>query len=155
MHKAGGKTTTAERFDCAVLCVQKDEWVDSQREIHACSRADLTRVEWKPQAKRFRFGGWMGRLPILAPPGGRLCGEPINPKQPWEDPADGCPSGWSRSRFVESLYPFLRRRDAQGGRVANPMLDRCDDDTIIQLSMLFEHEQERWENYKLEALSDG
>ena len=133
----------------------KGEWDDSQREIYGCSRGDLDRVEWRIEPKRFQFGGWMGRLPILPPPGGRYHGAPINPKLPWEDPDDGCPSGWSRSRFVESLYPFLRRRDAQGGRVANPMLDRCDDDTIIQLSMLFEHEQERWENYKLEALSDG
>jgi hypothetical protein len=35
------------------------------------------------------------------------------------------------------------------------MLDRTDDDVIVQLAMLAEDEQERWEAYRLEQMTDG
>lgn len=74
---------------------------------------------------------------------------------PTEDPAEGCPGGWYRSLFIASILPYLRRRDAQGNRVVNLMLDRCDDELIIAFAMIVEDEQERWESYRLEACSDG
>ena len=55
------------------------------------------------------------------------------PPVPPEDPAEGCPGGYYRSLFVASVAPYLRRRDGQGNRVANPLLDRTDDEVLLQL----------------------
>lgn len=134
--------------------MQKGEFIDEKRAIYGCTRADLERVPWKVDPIRIRAGGHMGRLPIYAPDL-KYCGIDVNPELPFEDPAEGCPAGWYRSRFIASLLPYLRRRDGNGGRVQNLMLDRTDDEVIIQLAMLAEDEQERWENYRVEAMFDG
>lgn len=93
----------------------------------------------------------MGRLPILpeeAPPGLR-----INPQRPTEDAREGCPGSWVRSRFVASVIPYLRRRTDGGGRVPNLLLDRCDDDLLVQLVNYTEHEQDAYEAYSAEEIS--
>lgn len=98
----------------------------------------------------------MGRLPIpqdpdLAPGRAMQAGVMIASRLPTEDPDEGCPGGWYRSRFVDSVLPFLRRRDGNGGRVQNLRLDRTDDDLVIDLVAYLEAEQERWEAYRAEA----
>jgi hypothetical protein len=137
-----------EAFDCERLCMRQvpgsdDEWSDERRASYGCTRIDLPIVPSKLQPKLIHFGGEMGRAPA------RMADKPVgvrqwNPKRPTEDPADGCPGGWYRSRFVDSVWPYLRRRDENGNRVANPLLDRCDDDLIIALVLYAEHEDERW-----------
>jgi hypothetical protein len=130
----GSKKKIVERFDCETLCSQKGEWLDHPRAKRGCTRIDLPPAD--AQAAR----------------GTRI---KVAPKYPTEDPDDGCPAGWYRSLFVASLYPYLRRRDSNGNRVTNLMLDRTDDDVIVQLAMLAEDEQERWEAYRLEQMTDG
>lgn len=159
MVTSGSKKKIVERFDCEVLCSQKGEWVDMPREKRGCTRVDLPAVTWDIDANAIHRGGWMGRAPISqadadaqAAKGTRI---KVSPKYPTEDPTDGCPAGWYRSIFIASLYPYLRRRDAQGGRVANLMLERVEDDVIVQLAMLAEEEQERWEAYRAEQMIDG
>lgn len=74
---------------------------------------------------------------------------------PFEDPHEGCPGAWYRSRFVASVRPFLRTRTDDGGRVANPLLDRCDDEFLIQCVLLLEREQDAFESHALQQVSNG
>lgn len=65
----------------------------------------------------------MGRAP---------CYELEDTDRRWRHPAEdiegeGCPGGWYRTAFIESLRPYMRRRDEKGGRVSNRLLDMCDD----------------------------
>jgi hypothetical protein len=159
MVTAGSKKKIVERFDCETLCSQKGEWLDHPRSKRGCTRIDLPPVAWDVDANAIHRGGWMGRHPITAAQADAQAARgtriKVAPKYPTEDPDDGCPAGWYRSLFVASLYPYLRRRDSNGNRVANLMLDRTDDDVIVQLAMLAEDEQERWEAYRLEQMTDG
>lgn len=72
-----------------------------------------------------------------------LEGVRVNPKYPPEDPDEGCPGGWRLSPYTSSIAPYLRSRADGGARVPNPLLDRCDDDTIIQAVLYYEREHER------------
>lgn len=143
---------TRERFDCSVLCFQKDEWDDAKRSALGCARIDLPPVAWHVDVTRIHSGGHMGRAP--AHPSMQPAGiKRWSPQQPTEDPADGCPASWYRSRFIASVMPYLRRRDDNGNRVANLILERCDDDLILQFVAYAEDEQERWESYRAETMS--
>ena len=64
-------------------------------------------------------------------------------RHPPDDPDEGCPGAWRLSPFVDSLAPFLRRRDDNGNRVANALYDRCDDELIIALVHYYEDEHEQ------------
>lgn len=102
--------------------------------------------------KLFRTGGWMGRAAL--PHGTKtIAGSIVNPDQPFEDPADGCPSSWSRSRFVDSVRPFMRTRIESGARVPNPFFDRCEDDVLLQFVIYAEHEQDAFEAWAWEQSS--
>lgn len=79
---------------------------------------------------------------------------PVVWRTPPELVDEGCPGGWYRSRFVWSLHSFLRVRAEGGQRVGNPLLDRCDDELVLQLVMYFEHEQERYEAWRGEQLAN-
>lgn len=114
---------------------------------------DLPPVHWDVDAKSLKRQGWMGRARLPASVR-KQAGEDIVPAYPWEDPADGCPGGWYRSLFVYSVETYLRGRTEHGGRNSNPLLDRCDDDLVVQLVLYLEREQERWEAWRSEQ-SDG
>lgn len=132
--------------------MERGEFHDQKRSLLGCTRIDLPPVEWHVDVSRIHSGGHMGRAPAhpsMQPSGVKRW----NPKQPTEDPTDGCPAGWYRSIFIGSIYPYLRRRDDHGNRVANLLLDRCDDDLILQLIAYAEEEQERWENYRAETVN--
>lgn len=100
--------------------------------------------------------GWMGAAPIgpdEAAAMSRARGLRISPTHPTEDPADGCPGGWIRSAFALSVLPFVRIRTEGGGRNPNLLLERADDDLLIQWVQTFEAEQERWEAWRWEQQS--
>lgn len=68
---------------------------------------------------------------------------------PWSAPKEdlereGCPGAWYRTLFVESLMRFYRRRDDNGGRVANPALDRCSDPLVHEAILELEHWEDAW-----------
>ena len=74
---------------------------------------------------------------------GTIDGLPVDPEQPHEPMADGCPAGWIRTAYMDSVVPYLRRRTEGGGRVQNPRFDRADEH--VQAAVLYlEHEDERW-----------
>jgi hypothetical protein len=109
-------------------------------------------VPWRIDVRRIAVEGWMGRAPL---PAGtvRVRGRQINAQLPWEDPDGGCPGGWYRSRFVDSVRPFLRMRAEGGSRVSNPFFDRCEDDLVLQLVMYLEQEQEAYEAWAWEQVT--
>lgn len=78
--------------------------------MRGCTRSDLPPIEWDVSEHHVAFH--LGR----APEGGAN-------ERPLEDVEDGCPGGDQRCPFVVSLWPYYRRRDGQGNRVANPLLD--------------------------------
>jgi hypothetical protein len=117
------------------------DWDDRRRSERACRRIDLPVVEERPNVNLIMCG-YLGRS---AQPGlVEVAGKPVNPKLPLEDPADGCPGAWARSRFAHSIVPYLRRRTEGGGRVPNPLYDRCDDEFIWACVAHVEEQQERW-----------
>lgn len=52
------------------------------------------------------------------------------PNEPIDE--QGCPASWYLSPFFVSLQRYTRRQDSNGNRVANPALDRCGDDLVIE-----------------------
>ncbi len=97
--------------------------------------------------------GWMGAAqiaPAEADAISRRRGVRVTASHPTEDPADGCPGGWTRCLFVASVIPYLRMRTEGGGRNPNLLLERADDDLLIQWVHYAEREQERWEAWRVE-----
>lgn len=141
-----------ERFSCRQFC--RDGHDEAERARRGCARIDLEPVRWDVDAKKLRSGGWMGRAP-LPPTVRRLAGIEINPEQPFEDPTEGCPASWSRSRFVHSVMPFVRRRAEGGARVPNPFFDRCDDELVLELVLYLEEQQEAFEAWAWEQTTNA
>lgn len=87
---------------------------------------------------------WMGRAP---------CYELEESDARWRRPAEdieheGCPGGWYRTAFVESLRPYMRRGDGKGGRVSNRLLEMCDDRFVVACINLIEaHEDAALSEY--------
>lgn len=80
----------------------------------------------------------MGRAPLY-----EREGEDPRWRRPPEDLAcEGCPGGWYRSAFVESLLPYYRRRDGKGNRVSNPNLDSCGDPFVVACILAMEAHEE-------------
>lgn len=95
-------------------------------------------MKWDVAAERVSF--YMGRHPDPD-----LDGHPDNLgtwEKPTEAPDSGCPGGYQRCRFVLALARFYRRRDEHGGRVVNPLFDRCDDWLVMQAVLYREQEEE-------------
>lgn len=141
---------TRERFDCDVLCTDRGQWSDERRAPLGCRRLDLPPPGGVIDPKSIHRGGWMGRAAISS--SDLPAGIKVNPKRPTEDAADGCPASWYRSRFVASMLPYLRRRDEHGGRVANLLLERLDDDVVVLAVQYAEDEQERYEGWRAEVI---
>lgn len=75
-------------------------------------------------------------------PGGDKPGRSDWP-QPFEDiEGEGCPGSWYRTAFFASLAPYLRRQDQQGGRIPNPLLDRCQDRLVLDAVSFLEIAEE-------------
>ena len=88
----------------------------------------------------------MGRYPDKSLSGSTVLGLPQVHSRPWEDPEHGCPGAYYRVTLVDDLWPLLRRRTRDGGRVPNPAFDRAHW-TAQQAVMHLEHEEERWHAY--------
>jgi len=90
---------------------------------------------------------YMGRRPDRSLAGTKNLGRDVLWEQPLEPECDGCPGGWYRTAFVDSLDPYFRRRTGEGARVPNPRFDSAD--WLVQDAvMYFEEEQERLIAYR-------
>lgn len=78
---------------------------------------------------------------------------PVQWEEPIEPAEDGCPAGWARSPYVDSVHRYVRRRTKGGGRVSNPFFDRASWQAQ-EAAMVLEDEQERWHNYRAEVDAD-
>lgn len=89
---------------------------------------------------------YMGRYPDQRLAGTTQLGRATNWRAPLEDPSMGCPGAWYRTPFIDSLEPYYRRRDGNGGRIPNPRFDAAD--WQIQAAIMkLEEEEERWHRY--------
>lgn len=59
-----------------------------------------------------------------------------------EDPEDGCPGSWVRSRFARSFSRYQRARAEGGMRVQNPLITPDTDELILEALRYFEREHE-------------
>lgn len=87
------------------------------------------------------FGGWTGReqphTDEVDPehyPGGRV-------DKPCESKREGCPGGWYRSEFAYSISRYTRVA-TESGYASNPLLDRCDDEHIIEAVRYLEQQEQ-------------
>lgn len=156
---AGGQVDIVAPVDCERDCYARKQrrWKVSVRRERACSRVDLPLVELRP--KPGPLAAWYG-LPededfdATTWAGTRRHGlAPDRWKNPPEPLQDGCPEGWARSPFAVSVLPYVRRRDTQGNRVANPRLDRCEDRLVVDAVLYFEAEQEALVSHRDELQS--
>lgn len=65
---------------------------------------------------------------------------------------EGCPGAWYRSPFVASVLRYTRRPDGNGGRVPNRLLDRCDDELVIEAVETLEAHEDAWRQEYLRSL---
>lgn len=71
---------------------------------------------------------------------------------PNEPACDGCPGGWYRSAFLESVLRYRRRSTDGGGRVPNLMLEQCGDDVVLEAVEWLERAEDEWRNEYLSRL---
>lgn len=152
------RIATAEPYDCARDCqTSSGEWRDDVRRSRGCALAGVHPVERKPTARalyQIKIGSaYMGRYRDRSLKGEKVLGLDQRPETPFEDPAIGCPGAWYRTPFVDSIFPFLRHRTREGGRVDNPAFTRADWQTQ-QAVMQFELEEERALAFIESAIAD-
>ena len=106
------------------------------------------RLYSRPSAKHgLYFGRWPDR---------RLDGRKeidairVDPDEPIEPAADGCPAAWARSPFCDSVYPYARRRTEGGDRVDRPLFSSAPWQ-VQEAAEYLEAEQERWREYRAEV----
>ena len=58
--------------------------------------------------------------------------------RPHEKRSEGCPGGWARSRFAQSLLRYRRGRLEGGGHDSNPLVHANTDRFILECLALFE-----------------
>jgi len=85
---------------------------------------------------------YMGRDPLGPGDQAIELGIELDPKEPFEPSANGCPGAWYRAAFVDSVWPLTRRRDGNGGRIQNPRFDAADW-FAQEAALYFEAEEER------------
>jgi hypothetical protein len=100
-----------------------------------------------------RHGIYLGRWPGKhADVDSKIIGVTCPEDEPVESPEDGCPAGWARSPFADSVARYVRVRTKDGGRVPNRFLD--DPGTpwqVWEAVHYFESEQDRWHAYRDEV----
>ena len=85
----------------------------------------------------------MGRYPDKRLAGSTVLGLEQRTATPFEEPSAGCPGGYYRTPFIDSVWPYTRRRTKDGGRVPNPRFDAAP--RIVHEAVLaLEVEEERW-----------
>lgn len=82
----------------------------------------------------------MGHYPDRQLAGTTVLGVAQRPESPFEPPENGCPGAWYRSPFIDSVWPYMRRRTEAGGRVSNPRFDSAD--WLVQAAVLLQEVEE-------------
>ena len=115
-----------ETFDCLQACRRQGtaEYDPDERAARNCALPDFPRHRWT--------GEHLVQIHMGASPRYDREGQDGDWQRPLEDIAsNGCPGSYYRYAFVRSLWPF-RRKASDGNRIANPLLDRCDDRLVLE-----------------------
>ena len=113
-------------------------------------------AQWRCALPGFRESLWgppptagyhMGALPRYDGPGAS--------ETPCESHDDGCPGAWYRCRFVQSLGPYERHSDANGGLSDNIRLSRCQDPLVLDAIQYLEDERSRALAHQRERMSSS
>lgn len=83
----------------------------------------------------------MGSLPVI---------QPERIKRPPETHDEGCPGGWYRCNFVDSMLRYERRMSSDGVFSHNILLDRCNDRLIIEATQYLEQQRLARANFGFE-----
>ncbi len=120
-----------EAFDCERLCTLNGEFVEGEQAARNCALPWFDTSKWTGEKL------WpirLGRPPDYSRQHKEesfddrvVLGEWHSPK---EDLSAGCVGSFYRGAFVRSLLPYRRRRDQNGGRITNPLLDKCDNQLV-------------------------
>lgn len=139
--------TWYEAYPCEELCWDENgQRSDEARARQACARPDLPGVRWKIGPDTYT--DWLGRGPI---PHGEALGI-RNWNRPHEEPEDGCPGSWYRSRFCQSLQIYL---PTQSGTtyMESPLVDRSAPRLIIEAVQEYKAQLARLNGYFNEVAS--
>lgn len=79
--------------------------------------------------------------------------EALDWQAPSERACDGCPGGWYRSPFIESVLRYRRRQADAGSRIPNILLDRCDDELVLEAVELLEAFEDEWRSEYLSTVT--
>lgn len=127
------------------------------RSARGCTLHGVEPVERKPKAAKLyqitHATPYMGRYPDQSLAGTLVLGVPQKVETPYEPPENGCPGAWYRSPFIDSLFPYMRRRTSDGGRVQNPRFDSAHWQTQNAI-LEFETEEERAHAYAQQVSAD-
>lgn len=134
-----------EAYPCSAVCFNGEDPYLSQMSHWRCSLAWFPRSRWQSGSTPLYY---MGRLPIV----GQDIPSHYNPRKPPEDHEDGCPGGWYRCAFVESLCKY-ERMFSGGMFSANVMLDRTSDPLIIEATQYLEHQRLRYRAHAQEVMN--
>lgn len=155
----GDYPATFERtYDCARDCGGKRS--RERRRGRGCTRVDLPLVPWDVDARELYqrpsvnhsdgdgvhwrgTGLYFGRWPDRTLDGRDELGIRYDWEEPIEPAEDGCPAGWARSPFVDSVTRYARHRTETGNRVENPFFNQASWQAQ-EAAMYLETEQERW-----------
>ena len=127
--REGKRWRRREYFDCVALCVDRQTGrLDPDEQADRCCALP-----------GFDTRRWTGGNVHLTVMGQRdLWGAPV------EEDANitGCPGSQYRTPWLRSLKPYMRRTDMQGNRIANPLLDRCDDRLVLEALNYLEEQED-------------
>lgn len=83
---------------------------------------------------------------------GDVAERPAVPR-PHEDVANnGCPGGWYRTPFIDSILRYRREPLEGGARVENLLLSRCDDELVLEAVRLLESFENAWTSEHLHQI---
>lgn len=141
-------------------CQQPDgSWCASTRTSRGCKLPGLPPVPFVPTAALYQNvqgthgSAYIGRYPSRRLAGTKYLGVTLSWKHPFEAPERGCPGAYYRTTYIDSLDPLMRARDANGGRVPNPLFDGAPWQ-VQRAVMILEGEEERAHAYALQIQHD-
>jgi len=101
-----------------------------------CSLPDIDPTDWKSTPADL-LDCYMGALPDYASEGQRH--DYLRPNEPHDD---GCPGGWYRCEFIDSIHQYRRTRAEGGMRADNPLIHKDTDRLLLEAIQYLEKQEE-------------
>jgi hypothetical protein len=117
-------------FPCLNWCGSQGRLVPSLLDERRCTLPGYSGT-WADAPRPARQLVWLGRS----------ADHENRDYRPAEPVSDGCPGGWARCRFAESVLRYRRRRVEGGGHDANPLIHANTPPHIIEAIAYFEGQE--------------